>query len=185
MLHSDLIQMFPNIVGPNLCNALVDLFESHPNAQRRLYREGKPNFRDISLQRIPAAEHYLPLLQKALQRAFQQYVLALPSISKHFPKQFTLEEFRVKRYIVGGEERFDEHVDIQDYASARRFLAFLLYLNTVETGGETTFILETEHSFKPEQGTMIVFPPTWTFPHKGTPPLSGPKYIFSSYLHFV
>ena len=186
MLHSDLIQAFPEVVGPNLCHALMDVFELHPQSQRTLRNAGRPNFRDVSLQRIPAAEPYLSVLQKALQRAFQRYVLALPSeLTSHFPAQFNLEEFRIKRYLPGGEERFDTHVDVQDHNSARRFLAFLLFLNTVEEGGETVFQLEKEYSFSPQMGTMLVFPPSWSFPHRGAPPISGPKYIFSSYLHFV
>ena len=186
MLHSNLIQLFPNVVGPNLCNALIDVFELHPNDQRTLKNEGRPNFRDISLQRIPAAEPYLSVLQQALQRAFQRYVLALPpELTAHFPERFNLEEFRVKRYLPGGEERFDTHVDVQDHLSARRFLAFLLYLNTVEQGGETVFQLDRELVFQPQQGSILVFPPSWSFPHRGAPPISGPKYIFSSYLQFL
>ena len=186
MLHSDLIQAFPNVVGPNLCNALMDIFELHPQSQRTLRNDGRPNFKDISLQRITAAEPYLSVIQQALQKAFQRYVLAIPrELTEHFPAHFNLEEFRVKRYLPGGEERFDTHVDVQDHPSARRFLAFLLYLNTVEEGGETIFQLERAYSFKPQQGTMLVFPPSWSFPHRGTAPISGPKYIFSSYLHFI
>lgn len=186
MRHNDFIQAFPEVVGPNLCHTLIDLFENHPKAQRKVYNDGHPNFRDLSLQRIPAAKPYLSVLQQALQQAFQRYVLALPrEVTTHFPAQFTLEEFRIKRYLPGGLERFDTHVDVQDYQSARRFLAFLLFLNTVDAGGETVFHLEQEYTFQPQMGTMLVFPPTWSFPHRGVAPKSGPKYIFSSYLHFV
>ena len=30
-----------------------------------------------------------------------------------------MEEFRIKRYCPGGEERFDEHVDVRSHASAK------------------------------------------------------------------
>jgi hypothetical protein len=76
---------------------------------------------------------------------------------------------------------FDTHVDVQDYASARRYLAFLWYLNDVEDGGKTVF---TGLTIAPKRGTLIVFPPLWMFPHKGEPPISGPKYILSGYLHY-
>jgi hypothetical protein len=29
-----------------------------------------------------------------------------------------------------------------------------------------------------------MFPPLWMFPHKGESPISNPKYIISTYLHY-
>ena len=76
---------------------------------------------------------------------------------------------------------FDTHVDVMDYNSARRFLSFFWYLNDVEIGGETRFY---NLEITPKKGTLVVFPPLWMFPHKGEPPLSGEKYLLSTYLHY-
>ena len=37
---------------------------------------------------------------------------------------------------------------------------------------------------KPRAGRLLVFPPFWTHPHAGLKPLSGPKYVMMSYLHY-
>ena len=81
------------------------------------------------------------------------------------------------------EDSYDTHVDVSDYASARRWLAFLVYLNDNFTGGETEF-----HDGKmihPKTGTVLVFPCVWTFPHSGLPVKSGSKYILTTYFHYV
>ena len=80
-------------------------------------------------------------------------------------------------------DEFKEHVDVMDYASAKRFLVFFLYLNENE-GGLTSFS-EYGINVKPEAGRMLMFPPLWTHKHAGTMPIKEPKYIIGSYLHYV
>ena len=89
---------------------------------------------------------------------------------------------------VHNKDEFKFHVDVQDYASARRFLVYFWYLNTVEEGGETCFQLNRQHEIEvkvqPQTGRLLMFPPMWTHPHVALPPISGPKYIMSAYLHY-
>ena len=93
------------------------------------------------------------------------------------------EDFRVKKYRKGTDDRFSTHVDVGDHASARRFLAFFIYLNTIEEGGETAF--PGIKTVKPKCGRVLMFPPLWTFPHEGRPTISDHKYIVGSYLHYI
>jgi hypothetical protein len=77
-----------------------------------------------------------------------------------------------------------DHVDVGDSISARRFLVFFVYLNDVAEGGETEFpTLDLQVS--PKCGTILVFPSTWTFLHRGNVPISNDKYILGSYKHYV
>ena len=84
--------------------------------------------------------------------------------SRFLPEIKALEELRIKRYLPNGEERFDEHVDITDHASARRAVAFLFYLN--DNDGVTHFTRQGV-TIKPKTGRVVVFPPTWSYPHSG------------------
>ena len=88
---------------------------------------------------------------------------------------------RIKRY-EPNEGVFDWHVDSFDEASAKRALVMFWYLNDVKEGGETIFDIGEEVKVKPKAGTVCCFPPHWTFPHKGATPISGPKYVISSYV---
>ena len=89
----------------------------------------------------------------------------------------------MKRYLPNDKDEFQEHVDVGDYASARRFLVFFLYLNDNE-GGETSFS-EYGLKVKPKTGSLLMFPPTWTYLHTGHKPIKLPKYIIGSYLHYL
>ena len=100
-----------------------------------------------------------------------------------FPQQFAFEQFRLKRYLPNGEDHFDDHVDVGDINSARRFLVFFLYLDHNE-GGHTDFP-QGNISVQPQTGRMLMFPPMWTHLHAGRKPIDKPKYIIVSYLHYV
>ena len=65
--------------------------------------------------------------------------------------------------------------------SSIRAVAFLFYLN--DNDGNTLFPLQ-DLNIKPVSGRVVVFPPTWEYPHKGLPPKSNSKYIMSTYVHY-
>ena len=100
------------------------------------------------------------------------------------PTKVLFEQLRIKKYEPGTEDQFDLHCDIQDHQSAKRYLAFLCYLNEDFTGGTTEFPYH-ELTIQPKTGRVLVFPPTWQYPHRGLPVIEGePKYIMSTYLHY-
>jgi hypothetical protein len=185
--HENFIQVYPNVVGSNLCQALIDLLESSPESQMRVDNHERPNFSQISLQQMQKGERFLEPVMQAMKQCFQRYSHSLPTFAKYFPHRFTLEQFRVKKYRNDDIDVFEDHVDVSDYTSARRFLACLFYLNSVEEGGETEFFFPNDQNklIKPIQGQVVVFPPNWQFPHRGRKTISGNKYIMSSYFHFI
>ena len=36
-----------------------------------------------------------------------------------------------------------------------------------------------------EKGSVVVFPPMWMYPHEGEMPKEKPKFIMSTYFHFL
>jgi hypothetical protein len=59
----------------------------------------------------------------------------------------------------------------------------MFYLNDVQEGGETEFYYQNLKS-KPKQGTMVIAPAGFTHTHRGNKPISGDKYIFTSWILF-
>jgi len=114
---------------------------------------------------IPAFNHYL-----------ETYV------DLHVPFLFGDTGYRVQKY-AKGQGFYRRHVDATpwDPASRNRLLAMVMYLNTVEHGGETWF---PDQNIKVEavQGRVAMFPAGWTFPHQGMLPLSGDKWIISTFI---
>ena len=169
-----------HILPNNLCDSLIDLFDNDVQHHDRVDSHGLPNFTQLNLNRYH--DKIIPSLCSYFFDIVKLYIKDVPS-ARFLPQLECLEEFRIKKYEVGGVDRFDEHVDVTDYASSIRCLSMLFYLNDVEEGGCTVFPYE-NIKIKPEKGNVCVFPPGWEYPHWGDPPTSNPKYIMSSYLHY-
>ena len=72
-----------------------------------------------------------------------------------------------------------EHGNTMD--TSMRGFVFSVYLNDVEEGGETEF-LNFSQRVKPKTGRIVIWPAAFPYLHRGNPPLSGEKYILTSWL---
>ncbi|MBB5205544.1 hypothetical protein HNQ51_002863 [Inhella inkyongensis] len=70
-----------------------------------------------------------------------------------------------------------------DAETLHRALLFMVYLNDVDEGGETDFYYQ-GRSLKPRAGTLVIAPAGFTHTHRGRVPLSGDKYILTSWILF-
>lgn len=64
-----------------------------------------------------------------------------------------------------------------------RVLLWMYYLNDVDEGGETEFYFQSR-KIAPRRGTFVVAPSGFTHTHRGQVPLSGDKYILTSWVLF-
>jgi hypothetical protein len=179
----DFIHIHENVLSKEICECLINFYENNSEKQERYDLDGTPNFTQINLTEYREYSKDIENIHNFLiQTVFQyrnQYYEFIDS--RVFPSSHAFEQFRIKKYDVGGTDRFDTHVDVVDYASSRRFLSFFWYLNDVDNGGETVF---KDLTIVPKQGSMVIFPPLWMFPHKANPPISNSKYLLSTYLHY-
>ncbi len=174
--NSPTVQVFEHVLPEDLCHNLIDAFENTKTGHEYFNENHTPCFTQLNInQKYP---ELVRLLVNFTQKAYGMYCVELNK--KYIPRLKVLEEFRLKRYLPGGEERFDEHVDVTDHRSAKRALAFLFYLN--DNDGDTYFP-EQDVTIHPKCGKVLVFPPTWEYPHSGLPPTTT-KYILSTYIHY-
>ena len=78
-------------------------------------------------------------------------------------------------------------VDVNNLEGAKRFLIFMVYLNDDFEGGETEFPIFGD-KVKPKKGRLLMFPPFWTYLHRGNPPLKPggyAKYLLMTYLNYT
>jgi hypothetical protein len=61
-----------------------------------------------------------------------------------------------------------------------RIITYLWYLNDVNEGGETYFF---NGKVKPKKGSLVLFPATWNYNHKGETPISDDKYIITGWVY--
>ena len=180
------IKTYPKIFSKQECSGIVEYFNiqeynknlTHTNLKdHRHFDEINLNdFRDDTLDtQMGIYERFKYVLQKYKEETGLH--------ERAWPENFKFEEIRLKRYRMG-RGNFLDHVDVGSYDSAMRFLVLFVYLNDVEEGGETEFP-ELDLTVTPKCGTMLLFPSTWTYLHRGNTPISNDKYILGSYLHYV
>lgn len=75
------------------------------------------------------------------------------------------------------------HTETSERAVCNRLLSWILYLNDVEEGGETEFLYLGKR-VKPQKGTFVMFPAGLTHTHRGNPPLTNDKYIYTGWVEF-
>jgi len=67
---------------------------------------------------------------------------------------------------------------------SRRLATFMFYLNDIEDGGETEFLYQSLR-IKPTEGTLLIWPASYTHTHRGNPPLKEDKYVFTGWVEFT
>ncbi|MGL6290207.1 MAG: 2OG-Fe(II) oxygenase [Silanimonas sp.] len=179
------VQVFDDALPAPVCEQLVQGFEALRaqqivnGRQRRDWLSGSA-WTELDIGPMCDASFKASLMDGVMHflgRYNEQLGLTIP-----VPPTAKTSEWILKRYRNGGDERFQPHFDSIG-AVANRYLVFLWYLNDVAEGGETAFV-DLDLAVKPKTGRLLVFPPYWMFQHEGRPPVSGDKYILSTYLLF-
>ncbi len=170
------IKIFEDVLSSVVCQDLIDVYDSTSDVVVRDtdgYR-----FNEINIIDSPSFDKHRANVTKAMTDVHSFYASHYPS----FPHTQNYEAPRIKKYDQGIGE-FDWHIDATTVDTCKRILVMFFYLNDVEVGGETLFDLgENQLGVQPKTGSVVCFPPHWTHPHKGCIPISGDKYVISSYV---
>lgn len=188
MSNTDLrhyVRVYDGDLSADMCRQLTDSFETLQRFQHyngRKIRRGleESEWTELNVTRLSDAG-FLAMFRGILDRALLRYNADV-SLTIPIPNTPTTSDLIMKRYRPGGVERFQLHFDAIAHV-ANRYLVMLWYLNDVESGGETRFP-QIELAVKPRAGRLLMFPPYWMYQHEGVPPVSGDKYILSTYLLF-
>lgn len=187
MEHDHFIKIYDDVLDKNLIKNIMD--SSRDVDWEYWDRGGRPQFHQFNVTEY-AQDNPDSIwgkihnrLIEAIKDASERYMEDTDCKSA-WPAENALEQIRLKKYVAEDDDRFDPHVDVGDHSSARRFLALFFYLNDVDEGGETWFT-KMGIKVKPKAGRCLIFPPTWTYPHAGLPPLNTNKYIIGTYLHYI
>jgi hypothetical protein len=190
----NLIRVYDDVIDEESCQKLIEKFESFEDRLEEVYQEDegeKIAFKQLQLVKFKEWES----VQQGMLELFQDYIVRYKMDcnikDKQWPKEYGYEAIRMKRYLNNDLDRFDPHVDVLDYETSRRFLAFFIYVNDVEVGGETKFLnlykpgTYIPFTVTPKRGRLLMFPPMWAWYHAGLKPESGKKYLIHSYCHYA
>lgn len=119
-------------------------------------------------------------LQKSLGEGLGKYQADTKFLAGSNHKELYCEPLRVKKYEIGGQ--FTWHIDCNSADNHTRCLAAQWYFNDVAEGGHTEFE-DQQKSIPCKTGRLAFFPVAWTYRHRGAPPVSGPKYVCTTFIH--
>ena len=180
------IRVYDNVLTNRTCDNIINLFERNKE-QQIIQKEGSMSFTEISITEHSAWDEYNKQISNALKLGVAKYANDCNIRPQQWPKTHGWESIRIKRYLPNDVDQFDNHVDVMDYDTARRFLVFFIYL-TNNDKGQTYIVPDRSGDMfvsSCKKGSMIIFPPMWPWLHKGAKPIEIPKYIAGSYLHYV
>lgn len=182
------VSVYDDALPQAFCDKLIAKFEKNEEQEQvETVLPGVRHFHEVNISEHWHDEH--EVMVNVIQVCWKTYMAEHHILfDVQWPRQFGYEHFRMKRYLPNGKDEFAQHTDVGSYASARRFLAFLWYLNTPIEGGATGFgrVADVPLLTIPAiRGRLLVFPPLWPWPHWGCKVAVGPKYILSGYLHLI
>jgi len=181
------IRWYDNALEAAVCRDIVDRFE---NDKRKSVGKVSGNHGpEIDLKGKQTTELILPddgwadlkqVLTKNLIDTLQTYTKDVKFLAASDHRELYIEPLRVKKYEIGGQ--FSWHIDNNSAQNHTRVLAAQWYFNDVAEGGCTEFE-DQKMSIDCVAGRLAFFPVGWTYRHRGAPPVSGPKYVCTTFIH--
>jgi len=120
---------------------------------------------------------FIDLFFKEVYPLYTQKYSYLKTLATH-----NILEVKIQKTKIGGGYH-TWHCENAEMKARNRILAFMVYLNDVDEGGETEFLYQ-KCRFKPEKNTLMVWPSQFTHIHRGNPPLSNDKYIITGWIEY-
>jgi len=185
-----------NSLSSDICKDIIEIYEKTQNKHRAttigglnedVLRAFQCPIQNITDDEWPTIHSFL--LQE-LTNNLKTYAKVLDSqigdgnIYRHMKDDLKLiyNEFHINKYESNNGGKYDYHIDryLNKEMNEERHITFIWYLNDVTEGGETE--IKGNIKIKPETGKLLLFPPTWTYPHCSRPTISNDKYAIVGWL---
>ena len=171
---SDYIFFYPDVMDKKTCEWIINRYDTTAKWQQSTFSNAYKNTGTSKVAMdeywIGPPDSYYQDLKIVFSKVVSDYIISSPTIQSH---DFT--DFRLNRYCVGGFMK--THVDSIHHSHGQKqgypHLTSLIFLNDNYDGGE--FVLCNE-PLKKEQGSAVVFPSNFMFPHQVKEVTKGKRY---------
>jgi hypothetical protein len=188
----DFIGIYDGYIPDEACDQAIELFNKYQEFNKvfsRFTSEGvTQDFKnDKQLFVIPDVltnqfhVNKLKLLMINFDMALRHYYTET-NFKKYTAEDITTDYVKIQKTLPS-QGYHVWHVEHGQGENQKRILAYSIYLNTVEEGGETEFLYQSQR-VKPVKGRIVIWPAGFPYVHRGNPPLSGEKYIVTSWINY-
>jgi len=182
------IGIFENAVPKEWCNEVIELFEKNIFTSKT--RKDIDNVPPIEKQDLfhnlldNSSSHCRDFSRIFWEKVFPLYAHEY-KLENVIDGNLFVDDFKLQKTKLS-EGYHSWHCENTTFKSEyrKREMVYTLYLNDVEEGGETEFLVQSKR-VKPKQGTLCIFPAGYTHIHRGNPPLSNIKYIMTGWISYV
>lgn len=186
---TNFIGVYDNYILPEECNKAIQLFENQNkfnNTVNRIKSENASILKKQDKQFFMNCNN-IDIWWEELKPIILNFDLALKHYLENtgakgiFDHDLNYTTLKIQKTIPT-EGYHVWHIEHQrGFNNEARALVFSIYLNDVEEGGETEF-LHFSKRVKPKTGRIVIWPAGFPYVHRGNSPLSGEKYIITSWM---
>jgi len=186
---TNFIGVYDNYITEEECNKAIKLYEDQNKFNNTVNRIGgeRSSILEKQDQQFFGFHHNIDVWWEDLKimvvnfdLAFNHYIQNTGAKEAYgVPFHFTCLKIQKTLPTEGYHVWHIEHGKGHGYSD--RAFVFSIYLNDVEEGGETEF-LHFSKRVKPKKGRIVIWPAAFPYVHRGNPPLSGEKYILTSWM---
>jgi len=187
LIRDDHIGMFKDFMPNELIDSYLNYFNNCEKQGIVFPRKADETFISdhaintvMDAPHIPMTYNNKPFIDLFFKEAYPLYVQKysyLKKLATHNILEVKIQKTKI------GEGYHTWHCENAEMKARNRILAFMLYLNDVDEGGETEFLYQ-KCRFKPQKNTLMIWPSQFTHLHRGNPPLSNDKYIITGWVEY-
>jgi len=190
MKIENFIGVYDNFIMPKDCDQVINFYEEQNkfnNTFDRMFFENQNidskqdkqyfgSYKEIDVW----IDNFKPLIFN-FDIALQNYLKMTGGLSAFQVERLHYTSMKIQKTLPG-QGYHTWHIEkTHGLTYNHRALVWSIYLNDVEEGGETEF-LHFSKRVKPKKGRIVIWPADFPYLHRGNPPLSGEKYILTSWM---
>lgn len=179
---SNFIYWQDGALANNVCDSLIAHFDEYASKGGDVFF-GKDQFKNSQFGRddtqifMPQhANWFMDDINKCIGQGIENYASQIASVGQ---APLSSSVAKVQKTPVGGG--FSTwHIEQGAGSMANRFAVWMIYLNDVESGGDTEFLYQ-QQKMQAKKGRLVIWPAGLTHPHRGNPPYSNEKYVVTGW----
>jgi len=183
------IGVYDNYILPEECDRAIKLFEDQDKFNNTVNRLAFENAGALTKKdnQFFAKESNIDIWWSQLRSMMVNFDMAFKHYSdttgaqEAYSQEFHYSVMKVQRTLPTEGYHIWHLEHNHRFDNESRAFAFTIYKNDVKDGGEKEF-LHFSKRVKPKKGRIVIWPAAFPYVHRGNPPLSGKKYILTSWM---